>query len=184
MLGTLASCSSSDSDDGSPAGGVDLGVLSDYCTGKLLVEQRVMTAIGHSAWGTKGSLKAPAGTEIVVGPSFDKWRGFYYLSVGQVGMLSGDSSTGLVKDTDFTSNCATDVNAIGVRVLLQDSTVYPNPDLSGSACVLPAGTSFKSAFSFAAGTPSAAIIASEIKDACGYETAYSSDFVHAQLLPK
>lgn len=177
----LAGCSSSDSEAGSPGNGPGLEAYSAYCTGTLLTAQKVLTAEQSGVWSSKDAITAPAGTKVLMTASFDKWQGYYFVSSNRAERVSGDSATGLVKDTDFTSDCATDVNAIGIHVLLQPATLYPNQDLTGEPCVLPAATSFSS-FSFVNGA-AASVTASEIETACGYKTGYSKDFVYAELLP-
>ena len=103
--------------------------------------------------------------------------------------LIGDFQSGLVRDTDFSSACATDDKLdfqAQHHVLLTDSTFYASEDLSGEPCPLPVGTELPG-FGFASGGfgsgGSAASVSSDaIEAACGLTQSYSADIVYGELV--
>jgi hypothetical protein len=184
LVNGLVACSGSDSGDDNGPGVGSLEAFSAYCTGTLLVDTELMEPVGPGGWqsnGTQGT--AAAGTVFLVETSFDKWDGYIIASSGTPMKLDSDFQTGLVKDTHFTSECATDPNGVTEhKVLLAESTFFPNEDLSGTPCKLPAATEFSS-FSFFGGN-TATVMAPEIKEQCGLDTAYSADMVYGSLVAK
>lgn len=174
-------CSSSEDEAGASVKS-DLSAFGAYCKGKLLAAKDVQLAQGPAVWSSNGAAgyRAPAGAEFLVSASFDKWTGYLVYSDGKVAKIAG--SAGLVKDTDFTSDCATDVNAIGVSVLLRASTFYAQQDLSGEPCTLPVATEFKS-FSFSAGSPST-VSGDALKAQCALDTSFSDDIIYGKLYAK
>lgn len=190
----IAACSGSDSSGGGPGGfgggsgsvpsGGPPAVFSPYCTGKLKVATDLMKADTAGAWMGDGSLVAPAGTTFLVGASFSQWDGYLVLTNGVPAQLSSDFQTGLVKDTDFTSDCATDDKlSAGIHVLMGDSTFHAKEDLSDEPCTLPSGTTLTS-FSFLNSGTVATVGADEIKTTCGWDTSYSDDIHYAELILK
>ncbi|MCA9639539.1 MAG: hypothetical protein H6718_02940 [Polyangiaceae bacterium] len=184
LLGLAAAgCGSSD-DSGSGGGGIDLSEFGGYCKGTLLVDLDVQVAVAAGTWSGNSldDFYAPAGTEFLVSPSFDKWRGYVAYKDGNAGKLDDDFSTGLIKDQDFTSDCAVDAYGSGIDVLMKDSHFYANEAQTGAPCVLPAGTQLEQ-LSFINTSEVATVSAAAIRTECGFDTAYSSDIVYAELLP-
>ncbi|MGE0323494.1 MAG: hypothetical protein AB7K71_07000 [Polyangiaceae bacterium] len=183
-LALAASGCGSDGAGSDNGGGFDLSGFAGYCSGTLLVDHDVQIASGAGRWtGTSADdFFAPAGTEFLVSPSFDKWGGYVVYKDGTAGRVDDDFSTGLIKDQDFTSDCAIDVNTYGVDVLMQDSSLYETQALSGTRCVLPAGTVLEQ-LSFVNSSDAASVSAEAIRTQCGWDTAYSKDIAYGELLP-
>lgn len=181
----LAACSGSDADGGGHTVAGVPAAFSAYCTGTLKHPVALQERDGPATWvGSNTTGEAPAGSIFVVEASFDKWGGFVFESDGTPLRLDGEFKTGLVKDQDFTSDCAIDPSAPKTaNVLLADATFYPNEDLSGEACTLPAGTELTS-FSFIATGAAATVSAAEIQAKCSLAKSYSKDIVYGDLLPK
>ncbi len=182
---SLAACSGSDSDGGGHAVAGVPSAFSAYCTGTLKRPVGLQEQDGPAGWvGSSSTGEAPAGSIFVVEASFDKWEGFVFESDGTPLRLDSEFQTGLVKDQDFTSDCAGDPNAPKTaKVLLADATFYPNEGLSGAACTLPAGTKLTS-FSFINTGAVATVSAAEIQAQCSLAESYSKDIVYGTLLPK
>lgn len=181
-LAALTACSSA-----SPPGPADSppAAFAKYCTGTLLVDKRLMKGMGANAWRSDGST-AGAGTKFLVSPGYGQWEGFLILVDGAPAKLAVDYEKRLVKDTDFTSDCATDPAAShsSREVVLARSTIYPNKELTGTACVLEPGTEFTS-YSFAGGFDVVAKVSSpEIKAQCGLDSGYTRDLLSAGLMEK
>lgn len=180
----LVACSGSDD-----AGGTDVGKVpqsfSAYCTGITKVRLDLMKKTGPAAWaGDNTTGSAPAGSVFLVASSFDKWEGFVFDTSGTPLKLHGDFSTGLVKDQDFTSDCAVDAQTGPTdTVLLADSHFYAEESLGGSACKLAQGTELTS-FSFMATGSVAQVSSTEIQAECSLSTSYSKDVVYGALVPK
>jgi len=187
----LGACSSSDGGGGSPQGVIPQA-FDKYCVGTLKADQKLMKPMNGGGWMGDGTLRASAGTTFLVSVDFHQWSGFVVQQDGSVAKIDQDFDKGLVKDTDFTSDCATDAAlqpfAQNPKVLLKASTLYPTKDMSGTACTVDAGTSLTT-FMYSSGgfgsTPEPAQVgADEIKAKCGYESGYSNDFSYGELLPK
>lgn len=181
----VSACSGSEDGGGAGTGGVDLSEFDGYCTGTLLADFDVQIAVGSGSWrgGSQDAFNAPKGTAFLVSPAFGDWEGYIAYADGKAARIDSDFMTGLVKDQDFTSDCATDVDARGVEVLMKDSTFYADEALSGDSCTLPAGTVLEQ-FSFFGGSDVANVSAAAIKAECGWDTAYSDDVATAELLPE
>lgn len=180
-LGALG-CSSGSEDEGASNGGAPIpSAFAEFCGGALTTSVSLMRPESPAVWMSDGS-SAPAGSEVLLTERFDKWRGYSFDASGSPLMTNEP----LEKGTHFTSDCAPDSppNFGGlVHVLLADSTFYPNEDLSGTPCVLPAGTKFQS-FSFMASGTSASVSADEIQAQCQLAKSYSKDIVYGELLAK
>lgn len=181
----LPACSGSDDDGGGHSVAGVPATFSAYCTGTLKRAVGLQEKDGPSAWmGSSSTGEAPAGSTFLVEADFDKWGGFVFESDGTVLRLDGDFSTGLVKDQDFSSDCATDASTVDTdKVLLADSTFYADEKLSGTPCKLPAGTKF-TGFSFVSMGSVATVTAPEIEAQCALKTSYSNDIVYGDLIPK
>jgi hypothetical protein len=124
-----------------------------------------------------------AGTTFLVSPSFSKWEGYVVQSDGSAARITSDFAKGLVKGTDFTSDCADDAKLSAFTnpyVVLTRSTLYAKQDLTGATCVLDPGTTLTQ-YSFMSTGDTAQISSDEIQAKCGFSIAYSKDF-HAQTL--
>ena len=188
----LAACSSSDGGGGSPQGVIPTA-FTTYCTGTLKTDQKLMQSNGAGAWMGNGSMHASAGTPFLVSPDFGQWQGYVLAADGSATKIDLPFGKGLVKDTDFTSDCATDAALSDSfhqkTVILAASHVYASKDLSGDACTLDAGTAMTN-YSFMSGglgggssSDPALVGSDEIKAKCGYATGYTKDMVYATLVP-
>jgi hypothetical protein len=182
---SLTACSGSDTDGGGHRVAGVPSAFSAYCTGTLKRPVGLQERDGPSVWmGSSSTGEAPTGSTFLVEASFDKWGGFVFGSDGAPLRLDGEFKTGLVKDQDFTSDCAVDPTAPKTaNVLLAASTFHPNEDLSGEACTLPAGTELTS-FGFISKGSVAMVSAAEIQAQCSLAKSYSKDIVYGDLLPK
>ena len=185
-----AGCSGSDDDGGGGPGGTgSLQAFAGYCTGKTLRPIELMLPSGPGAWSTFGTADSvPAGTTFLVGASFDKWEGYVMAGDGTPMKLHADFQTGLIRDTDFSSPCATDDKLewqAQHHVLLVDSTFYASQDLSGEACKLPVATELPS-FGFISGGfgdgEAAQVSSDAIESTCGLTQSYSTDIVYGELV--
>jgi hypothetical protein len=181
----LPACSGSDDDGGGPTAASIPATFSAYCTGTLKQPVPIAEQDGPSAWVSSNATgEAPAGSSFLVEADFGKWGGYLFKSGGAVLMLDTDFSTGLVKDQDFTSDCATDATTVKTeRVLLADSTFYADSKLGGAPCKLPAGTKLTN-ISFVSNGSVATVSTPEIEAQCSLEPSYSNDIVYGKLIPK
>ena len=186
LLHTSTGCSGSDSTGGSVETG-SLEAFSSYCTGTLKADVDLMAPDGPGGWFRDGSQgTANAGTTFLVGTSFEKWEGYVMLSSGAPRKLDADWETGLVRDSQFTSDCATDeklTDGSDRRVLLAASTFFANPELGGEPCALPVATELTS-FGFSNTGSVANVSANEIETQCGWQKSYSADITYGELIPK
>ncbi len=187
-LSFLAACSGSGSAGGGAAGAGGSGgapeAFAKYCAGTLKTEHKLMTAMGPGGWMGDGSHHAPAGTTFYVAVSFGAWDGYVIQADGTPMQISApDFMAGLVKDTDFTSDCATDdkKTSSGGSVLLATATFFADAELTGKPCTLDAGTELTS-LSFSGGGAVAWVSSAEITAECGFEPAYSEDILYASLI--
>jgi hypothetical protein len=145
-----------------------------------------MKGMGSGGWITDGST-AGAGTTFLVSPDFGKWEGYVFASDGSPRKVDADFKTGLVKDTDFTSDCAVDPSASSDKkhtVVLAKANIYANKDLTGTPCVIDAGTELTN-YMFEGGFSGPASISSnEIKAKCSLDKGYSSDLYDGYVLTK
>jgi len=181
----MAACSSaSTSSSGSGQHtGVDGAAFSEYCTGTLLHEMPLMTEQSGEAWAGNGSLQSPSGTDFLLSDEFQKWQGYVIQNDGTPAKIT--AFNGLVQGTDFSSSCAPSTipdQFTANLVLLTDTTLYPNMDLSGTACTLPAGLALTN-YETVGGTP-VTVSAAEITAKCGATTMYAKTFATGQLLNK
>lgn len=187
----LAACGSDDG--GSSSGGTTLNpssnpVFSIYCTGVLKNQMTGMLSENPFAWaaypGHRSTL--PPGTEILLESSFGKINGYAILFDGAISKVDADFSTGLLKDTDYISECPesgeTDL------VLLKTSHFFADATLSGQPCAIDAGTTMNSVSLVSNNGKSnlnvAEVKSAKIKEICGFEVAYSADMVRGDLLKK
>ncbi|MFO0729296.1 MAG: hypothetical protein U1E65_36285 [Myxococcota bacterium] len=164
-----------------------LDAFSAYCTGTLSKQSSVLLATESGAWLGQGEAVA-AGSPVVVGISFGKWVAYGLLSDGTPFQVESDLSKGLSAETDFSASCAAParLSELPKAVLLRDVKVYGAREETGSACTLKQGTALSS-FNFAAAPmqgQAASVAATEIKDSCGFDQAYSSEISYAPLLTK
>lgn len=185
-----AGCSGSDDGGGKGPGGTgSLQAFAGYCTGTALRAIELQEPSGPGAWmsnGSQGSVQP--GMTILVGASFDKWDAYLMRADGTPMQLKGDFQTGLIRDTDFESPCATDDKLdwqAQHHVLLRDSTFFATQDLSGEPCALPVGTELPSfgfiSGGFGDGQP-AQVSSDAIESTCGLTQSYSADIVYGELV--
>jgi hypothetical protein len=177
----LTACSNS-SGSGSGAGGIPSD-FSKYCTGTLKTSVPLMKADGPGAWLGDGQQASP-GTVFVLSYQFDSVGGYVFQSDGSPEQLQTGLGQSFVEGTNFASSCAPTGSGFvpTTTVLLAPATLYPNQDLSGTACTLAAGTTLTN-FSFSLSVDTAAqVSANEITAQCGVATMYSPDIEDASLL--
>ncbi len=187
VFGSLVGCSGSDSNDGSSGtggGGASnpaYSAFGDYCIGTLKVERNLELPGQTGGWVGDGS-KASAGTKMLVATDFGRWGGYVFQADGTPALVvATDYQTGLVRDTDFSAACATDVKLnLDMTVTLDDTIVFPNADYSGDSCTLPMGTLLTN-YSIAG---SATLSGDEIQAACGFAPGYAQTIHYGSLIPK
>jgi hypothetical protein len=136
---------------------------------------------------SKPGLHASAGTTFYVSASFQQWKGYVLQSDGTPARIAADFAKGLVKGTDFTSDCADDTKLQGFSnpyVVLSRSTLYAKQDLSGAACVIDPGTALTNYSYMSSGSAAAQVSSAEIQAKCGWSVAYSKDFHADNLVAK
>ncbi len=182
-LAAVAGCSSSDDGQPAAAGGAP-AAFSSYCTGTLKVEQALMFPEGAGAWSGNG-VRAAVGTEFLVSAEFGQFGGFIIQNDGTPAKLKGDFAKGLVKDTDFTSECATSADDRSKTrfVLLAKAKLFANADLSGATCELDAGTTFEN-YAYSSGASSASFSSPTLAAKCGFDKGYSNNIVFGSLLTR
>jgi hypothetical protein len=117
--------------------------------------------------------------------NFNLWGGYVIQSDGTPFQIDADFMKGLVAGTDFTSSCApTTLPSSGPNVVLADSKLYPNADLSGTECTIAAGTTLTNYSFSSVGTSGATISADEITAKCGVATMYAAEFPLTQLIAR
>ena len=185
-LAALAACSSASS-DGGPGGGTASipAAFSKYCSGKLATEQKIMHPMSGGGWMGTGD-KIGAGTPILLEADFSHWSAYAIMADGSPVKIDADFEKGLVLGTDFTSDCApAKVPSFGdanvKNVTLAKATIYPNADLTGTACTLDAGTQFTN-YSMSGGGSSSELSADELKAKCSMDKGYSKDLYTAELI--
>ena len=163
-----------------------IAAYAAYCTGTLKVEQKIQQPAGPGAWSGTG-MKVAAGTTFLVAAEQSSWGGIVITADGSPERISPvDFKTGLVKDTDFTADCATDDASSSPKVhivLLAKSTFYASMDFSGAGCTLDAGTALDG-FNFSSLGGASSVSAQAIKSKCGIDTAYTKDLVYGSLEAK
>lgn len=190
----LAACDSDDSSSGGKTNSTTdqpstKEVFSKYCTGILKNDTTGMLPSGPFGWMSSNTKKKdiPAGTEILLEYSFSRTSGYAIFSDGSASKVSNQSLDGLIKDTDYTSDCPTSGKT--ERVLLMDSTFFANQELTGQPCTVKAGTILDSASATESSdgkytSDVAKVKSAQIKEICGLDVAYSSDGNSAELLLK
>jgi hypothetical protein len=182
----LAACSSSSNGGGAgSANATDVSkssTFSAFCTGTLKSDQKLMLDKG-GAWIGDGSHHVPAGTTFLVSPDFDLWAGYVILDDGSAAKIDADFTKGLVKDTDFTSSCATDPASTQTTfVVLAKSTLRASKDLTGASCTLEAGSALAD-YSYESGDVNT-VGGNSVQGKCGFSPGYTKDLSGADLLKK
>lgn len=175
----LAACSSSSDSGPSGPGSANLAPFAKYCTGTLKVDKALKAPLGPGGWSSSAT-QAAAGSTILVAGDFGKFGGYVIQADGTPMQVDADFMKGLIKDTDFTSSCATDANA-GRLTLLSKATFYGKADLSGTPCTFDAGTQF-SGYSFSGGGDVGQMSSPDIKAKCGFDTSYTKDLRYGNLI--
>jgi len=142
---------------------------------------------GGAGWMGDGSKSAPAGSTFLVGAELDLWQGYVVQADGTPARIDADFSKGLVKDTDFTADCATDAKRADALsqhlVLLASATLYPNKDFSGAACTLDAGTELTN-YAIGGSNDGVSVSSPEVKSKCAVDQAYSKTLIYGELVAK
>lgn len=190
-LFAIAGCSSSSPTpvtlNATTGDGATAAAFSPYCTATLENDQMLMTEDGLGAWHGDGLLRAAAGTPFLLSMGLGPWGGYVIGNDGTPFEIATDPAKGLVEGADFTTSCApTPIPVSGPTILLADTKLYPNADLSGRECTISAGTvltSFSVASPYTSGM-SGAVSADEITSTCGVATMYAAAFPLTQVVAK
>jgi hypothetical protein len=186
VLSVAACSSSSDGGSGSPGGSSEdaLAPFAKFCRATLKTEQKIEKPAGPGGWVGNGT-KVPAGTTILLEYDFKLWGGYVMTNEGPQ-KIAADFTKGLVKDTDFTSDCAKEPD-FGSRhlVVLAKSNVFADKSLTGSACVLQPGTDF-SDYGFSSGGSGAPsqFQSTQLKTICGFDQGYTNDLTYGNLVTR
>jgi hypothetical protein len=184
-------CSSSPSSSPPPATEAPppaYAAFSSYCTGTLLVEKDVLSPAGGGAWIGDGKTMVVPGTMFLVAVEFEQWQGYVIDGDGKPSKINADFAKGLTKGTDFSSDCAATGGSPSAfvssgEVVLHAATLFPNQDLSGTACKLDPATKLTNYVFESKGTV-AKLTAAELPAKCGFGTGYSADIEYATLVAK
>ncbi len=181
---SLAGCSSSST----PAAASFIDPAKVYaagCTATLSVARTLETPMSGGGWSGDGTLHAPVGTTFLLTSDFNTFGGIAILNDGTPAEIDVDFTTGLVAGTDFSSTCAPATAPSTTHfVILANSHVYPTAALTGTACVLPAGTELR-AYSYESGLDSTTppqLGGADVQTKCGFQTGYTSDLVYADVV--
>ncbi len=186
LISPLALLACSGEDPGNPASGgaANLTAFEGYCTGTLLKDKDLMVPWSGGGWQSSDGLEVPAGTVFLLGESFDKWEGYVILDDGSPTQVDADFSTGLVAGSDFTTDCDADPATVSTHfVLLRNTSLYGTEELTGDACVVPAGTHFES-YSFYGGGEVAEFSSDALQELCGFTQGHSRDILYGSLVPR
>ena len=160
--------------------------FATYCTGILAHATMLLSLQQGEAWSGDGTTQAPGGTTFLLSAGVGQWEGFVLEDDGTPRMLS--TGSGLVLDADFTSDCAPDGGppSSAVPVLLADTELYPESDLSGTECTVPAGTSLDPLGQDGGSTSTSPVELSSprIQVECGVATMYTGKLALGQLVPR
>ena len=100
-----------------------------------------------------------------------------FLPDGRPAKLWGDFQKGIVKSVDFMTECSP--SAAGAFVFLTAATIHASKDLSGAACVVPAGTRLSTHRFSGSGGDAASISSQDLGSRCGYADGFGKDLVAA-----
>lgn len=183
LLAASACATDEDGRSGGPADAQALDpVFDNVCRGTMLHSATVLPSQGPGTWGGVEPPQLSASQPFMLASAGGRIEGYLALPGNQVGQIQGDSTKGLVKDTDFTTDC----NLAGEAKLtaLRAATVYPDADLAGTPCNVPIGTRFPDhSFSRVGGGP-ATFSSTLLTKLCGFQQGYTADLVYASLLLK
>ena len=139
---------------------------------------------GGTAWGGANNPNAPPGTRFLLADdsfgSSPKYRGYLFVADGRAAQMSGDFSKGLIKDTDFTTDC--DASKQGRDTLLVAAVLRPQPDLTGDPCTLPAGTDIEKISVTRTAEGPVVFAGAELTALCGLEKAYAGSVTAVPLI--
>lgn len=157
-------------------------VFDNVCRGVMAHPATVLPSQGPGQWGGVEPPRLAAYQPFMLASAGGRIEGYLALPGNQLGQIQPDAATGLVKDTDFTTDC----NLAGEAKLtaLRAATFYPDPELTGAPCTVPIGTRFPDhSFSRVAGGP-ATFSSTLLMKICGFQQGYSTDLVFGSLLLK
>lgn len=162
--------------------------LTKYCVGTLSVEVQLMDRSGADGWVGDGSLRAAPGSAFLLALTNGErveFEGYAFDASGAPHRLVSDSTTGLVRDRHFTTDCDLQYALERRRkVVLVPATVYASRDLTGTPCRLAAGTEFTDLVVIGGGSASKSFMSSELGPLCGFETGHSADVLFPSLIPR
>ena len=159
--------------------------FSGYCVATLTVPAALQNDQAANIW-VSSSLQAPVGTQFLLGTDALGFSGYVFLSDGTPTRID-TRATPLVLGTSFTSSCAPASPDAGgtMDVLLAPATFYPNMDLSGAACMFPAGATLANYVfvitTLTNGAGGGEVGSSEITAQCGEKLAYTGYLAEANL---
>lgn len=183
VLAASACATDEDGRSGGPADAQALDpVFDNVCRGTMTHPATVLPAQGPGQWGAFEPPQLAAYQPFMLASSGGRIEGYLALPGNQLGQIQGDFTKGLVKDTDFTTDC----NLAGEAKLtnLRAATFYPNPDLTGEACTIPIGTRFPDHAFSRVGGGAATFSSTLLLKTCGFQQGYTTDLIYAQLLLK
>jgi hypothetical protein len=183
-----SACSSSPSPDTAPTtNAVYKTTFGKYCTATLTTQKTLMLPQGDG-WFDNRSAQAAPGTTFLLAAEFKVWAGYLIMTNGTPAKIDANFQTGLAEGTDFTSDCATNSAMLASydAVLLANATFYPNVDLSGTACTVPAGTAMTSLVYSATlqDITEGQVSSDPIKAQCNLSQAYTRDMSYGDLVTR
>lgn len=160
------------------------------CRGVLRTSQKALPSLpvsgGGIGWGGVNNPVAPSGTSFLLATdSFGSkitYRGYLFVADGRAAQMNGDFTEGLIKDTDFTTDC--DATKKGRDTLLVATVVRPNADLTGDACTLPLGTDIFELSVARTGQGPITLAGAGLGTLCGFEKGYTDSLLEVDLITK
>lgn len=183
LLAASACATDEDGRSGGPADAQALDpVFDNVCRGTMVHAATVLPSQGPGQWGGVEPPQIAAYQPFMIASSGGRIEGYIALPGNQVGQIQGDFTKGLVKDTDFTTEC--NLGGEAKLTALRAATIYPDAGLTGAPCTIPIGTRFPDhAFSRVAGGP-ATFSSTLLTKMCGFQQGYTADLVYGSLLLK
>lgn len=160
-------------------GGPDTYFFSEACTATLLQPVALQERTGPERW-TLTAAMGQVGQQVLLATDRVNWHGYLFVD-GEVTARVATAPFQL--GTHFSADCAGEpVDAETEKVVLMDSTLYESKDLSGTPCIVEAGTVVAGGYAFMDLDDGVASVAGELVSAvCGLDLMYSADFVTDEL---
>lgn len=178
-------------DDDAAGGGFQTpaAAFDGFCRGVLVTPQNALPSLpadnGAIAGGTNNPVAPPGTSFLLATDSFgskNTFRGYVFVADGRAAQINGDFSTGLIKDTDFTTDC--DPTKKGRDTLLVAATIRPNADLSGDPCVVPIGTDLFELSVARTGQGPITLSGAGLTTLCGFDKGYTDRLLEVDLVSK